>query len=142
MGGEISTIRSNARCWKLSWCTIFAIWTSWNVAGLLGGSPQSAIRSSVSQRITVGKVEKFVQLFVGDSGVDRGRASWVCVHILPSRPFELNRQKHSAPKFRAVWLLHNSTNLGRGKSRTSTCNLTVPHLSWSLPEQLRTEETG
>ena len=93
-GRDISTIRSNARCWKLSRCTIFAIWTSWNVAGLLGGSPQSAILSSVSQRNAVGKVEKIVQLIVGDSGVDRGFFSLVCVHILPSRPLELNRQKH------------------------------------------------
>ena len=100
-GGEISTIWSNACCWKLSWCTVFAIWTSWNVAGLLGGSPQSAILSSVSQRNAVGKVAKIVQRIVGGSGVDRGGASWVCVHILPSRPLELNRQKHSAQKIQS-----------------------------------------
>ena len=114
--GEISTIWSNARCWKLSWCTMFAIWTSWNVAGLLSGSPQSALLSSVSQRNAVGKVEKIVQLIVGDSGVDRGGASWVCVHFLPSRPWELNRQKHSAQKiqsclasqkFRVTWAVVN-----------------------------------
>ena len=135
-GGEISTIWSNACCWKLTWCTIFAICTSWNVAGLLGGSPQSAILSSVSQRNAVGKVAKIVQLIVGDSGVDRGGASWVCVHILPSRPFELNRQKHSAQKnSELLGISKNPSNLGRGQSQTSTCNLTVPQLSWSLPEQ-------
>ena len=33
----------------------------------------------------------------------------VCVHILPSRPLELNRQKHSAQKkFRAAWHLKKS----------------------------------
>ena len=80
--GEISTIWSTACCWKLSWCTIFAIWTSWNVAGLLGGSPQSAILSSVSQRNAVGKVATIVQLIVGDSGVDRGG---VCTSCPPDR---------------------------------------------------------
>ena len=117
MGREISTIRSNARCWKLSWCTIFAIWTSWNVAGLLGGSPQSALLSSVSQRNSVGKVEKIVQLIVGDSGVDRGGASWVCVcaHLaLPTvgaeRTEALSPKNSELPgfsKIRETWAVVN-----------------------------------
>ena len=40
-------------------------------------------------------------------------------------------QKHSE----LLGFSKNPSNLGRGQSQTSTCNLTVPHLPWSLPEQ-------